>query len=266
MGEYRGRGFRMHYVEEGDGPSILFAHGFVMDHTMFAPQFEDLPDSHRCIGWDMRGHGFSASPHGSWDLQDLVDDLVAFVEHVRAAPCHLVGHSIGGMLALRVALQRPELVRSLALVSTSADVEEPEKAALYRGFLDTVGANGVDDELVRATLPLFYADRFLAESPDGVWVHSKRAKEMPREAIIETLRALLGRDSIVGRLGDMEVPALVVHGEQDRAIDVRHARVLHEGITGAQLVVVPDCGHTPPLESPDAVNRALTDFLADVGS
>lgn len=262
MHDFKGRGFRIHYVEQGGADPVVFAHGFVMDHTMFAPQFEDLPDTHRCIAWDLRGHGMSQCPPGPWSLQDTVDDLIAFIEGVDAAPCHLVGMSIGGMQAVRVALQRPELVRSLVLIDTSADAEEPDAIPLYQGFQDTIEADGMTDELARSTLPIFYAERFLTNERDAVEIHVARALSMPRESFVEGLRALIGRDSVVDKLGGIRVPTLVIHGEQDAAIGVHQAERLRDGIPGAELLLVPDAGHTTPLEAPDVVNAALARFLA----
>ena len=94
--------FKIHYVEEGKGPAVVFAHGFCMDHTMYVSQFEELPDTYRCLAWDMRGHGRSECPPGPWTMQDIVVDLISFIEDTNAAPCHLVGMSLGGMIALRV--------------------------------------------------------------------------------------------------------------------------------------------------------------------
>jgi pimeloyl-ACP methyl ester carboxylesterase len=259
--DFKGRGFKIHYVEQGSGDAVVFAHGFVMDHTMFAAQFEDLPHMYRCIAWDMRGHGASACPPGPWSLQDIVEDLAAFIDGVDAAPCHLAGMSIGGMAAVRVALQHPELVRSLILIDTSADTEDTDKIPQYQAFASVIEADGLQDDLVDATLPLFYADKYRASEPDAIAIHADRSKHMAREALVEGIRALVGRDSVVDGLGDIRVPVLVIHGEDDIAIPMAQAEALASGIAGASLVRVPEAGHTTPMEAPDAVNQAIGTFL-----
>lgn len=261
MAHFDGRGFRIHYVEQGQGPPVVFAHGFVMDHTMYAPQFEELPDDHRCIAWDMRGHGESDCPPAPWTMQDSVVDLIRFIEEVGAAPCHLVGMSWGGMQAVRLALQREDLVRSLVLIDTSADAEDPETAEQYRAFQTIIAEQGLTDELVEATLPIFYAEKYLSNEPDGVAVHIRRAKDMPADALVEGLRALLERNSVIDRLGEIRVPALVIHGEEDAAIPMAQAEAMARGIPDAELVRVPEAGHTTPLEAPEAVSRALREFF-----
>ncbi len=262
MPHFDGRGFRINYVEQGEGPAIVFLHGFVMDHTMFAPQFEDLPDHYRCLAWDMRGHGRSDCPPGPWTMQDTVVDAIDFIEELNAAPCHLVGMSWGGMIAVRIALQREELVRSLVMIDASADAEDPEKIPQYRAFAQVIEEQGVTDDLIRATLPLFYGERYLSEQRDGVAVHVARGQEMPREALIEGLRALTGRDSVLDRLHEVRVPTLAIHGEHDASIPVAQAERLVAGIKDATLVRVPGAGHTTPLEAPDFVNRELEAFFA----
>jgi pimeloyl-ACP methyl ester carboxylesterase len=264
MADFNGRGFKIHYVQQGQGPAVVFAHGFVMDHTMFAPQFEDLPDTYRCVAWDMRGHGASDCPPGPWTMQDTVVDMIDFIEATGTAPCHLVGMSWGGMIAMRVAIQREDLVRSVVLIDTDAGAEGAEQTALYTGYADTVAEQGVTRELVEATLPLFYAEKYRTTQPDGIAVHIDRATDMPREAIVEGVRALVSRDSVLDRLGEIRVPALVIHGEEDAAQPIANGQRLADGIPGARLVRIPEAGHTSPLEAPDAVNLALAEFLASV--
>lgn len=258
-------GFKIHYVEEGDGPAVLFAHGFCMDHQMFAAQFEELPNTFRCIAWDMRGHGRSETPASPWTMQDLVVDLIAFITDVGAAPCHLVGMSIGGMIALRVAIQREDLLRSIVLVDTSAASEPADVAELYRGFQTTIADNdGIPEDLARGTLPIFYGPKFMDEQPEALDYHVQRETGMATTALVEGLDALLGRESVVDRLGEIHVPTLVIHGEADQAIPIARAEEIASGIPEAELVRVPNAGHTTPVESPDVVNEALAGFLGRV--
>lgn len=266
MPRFDKRGFKINYIEEGTGPAVVFAHGFEMDHHMYEPQFEDLPDNgYRCIAWDMRGHGRSDTPDGPWTMYDLVVDLIRFIEETNAAPCHLVGMSIGGMIAVRVALQREDLVRSLVLIDTTADAEDAERVELYKAFQQQIiDEDGVSEDLARGTLPIFYGPNYLETELEAVEFHVSRMTGYKATASVEGLRALIERDSVVDRLDEIRVPTLVIHGAVDAAIGMEKAEQLQAGIAGAELIRVPDCGHTPPLEAPDVVNQALAGFLARV--
>src|SRR5262249_27482756 len=148
MPDFKGRGFKIFHADEGEGQTIVFAHGFCMDHHMYDPQYEVLADNYRCIAWDMRGHGRSEGPEGPWTMQDVIVDLITFSEVMNAAPCHLVGMSWGGMIAVRLALQREDLLRSLVLIDTTADAEDPATAEAYRGFQEVIrSSDGITDEL-----------------------------------------------------------------------------------------------------------------------
>jgi pimeloyl-ACP methyl ester carboxylesterase len=265
MAHFDGRRFRLHYVEQGKGPSIVFVHELGMDHTMFAAQFEDLPEHYRCLAFDMRGHGRSDDPPPPWTMQDVVVDLIAFIEGTNAAPCHLVGSSWGGMVALRAAIQREDLIRSLVLIATTPEEEDPEWVELYRGYEAAVVENdGVTEELARLTLPVFFGEPFMQREPGFIDVHVERITKMSGNAIAEGLRMVNNRGSMVDRLGEVRVPTLVIHGELDAALGLSRAEALTNGIQGAELVRVQDAGHVPAVEAPDVVNEALAGFFSRV--
>lgn len=265
MAHFDGRRFRLHYVEEGKGPCVVFVHEVGMDHTMYAAQFEDLPERYRCLAFDMRGHGRSEAPPAPWSMQDIVVDLIAFIEGTHAAPCHLVGSSWGGMVALRTAIQREDLVRSLVLIATSPDAEDRAWVELYRGYESAVLSNdGVSEDLARQTVPMFFGEPFVRRVPEAVEIHVDRLTKMAAEPVVESLRMVNDRTSVVDRLGDVHVPTLVINGELDSAVGMAHAETLTSGIVGAELIKVPDAGHTPSVESPDVVNEALAGFLGRV--
>src|SRR5262249_10213438 len=124
-----------------------------------------------------------------------------------------------------------------------------------------IAEEGLTEELARATLPSFYGPAFMARDPESLGFHIDRELGMKREAITEGLRVLADRDSVVDRLSAIAVPTLVIHGEVDAAIPIVHAETTASKIAGATLVRIPDCGHTAPIEAPDAVNAALASFL-----
>ena len=108
----------------GDGPVVVFSHGLLMNHTMFAPQVEALRDGYRVITWDERGHG-EAEHEGTWSFWDSADDVLALLDHLGIEQAVLAGMSQGGFLSLRATLSAPDRVRALVLIDTQAGVEIP---------------------------------------------------------------------------------------------------------------------------------------------
>jgi pimeloyl-ACP methyl ester carboxylesterase len=107
-----------------------------------------------------------------------------------------------------------------------------------------------------------FGERYVNEHEDGVAVYYDRLRTMDVNGAIEALNAIIERDSVLARLGEIRVPTLVIHGESDAAIPMSEAEAIATGVTGAELVRIPDAGHSTPLEAPDAVNVALAEFFS----
>jgi len=131
------------YYEDtaGTGPAILFSHGYLMDHDMFAPQVDALRDDYRVITWDERGHG-QTPVDGPFDYWDSARDALALLTHLGVEEAVLAGMSQGGFLSLRAALLSPERVRGLVLIDTQAGLEDAEAVPAYTAMTDEWIANG----------------------------------------------------------------------------------------------------------------------------
>src|SRR5205809_7354217 len=125
------------YFEDsgGPGPAIIFSHGFLMDHEMFAPQVAALSGEFRCIAWDERGFGATPAT-GPFTFWDSADDALALLAHLGVERAFFVGMSQGGFLSLRAALRAPNRVRGLALIDSQAGPEPPEAIPLYEAMTD----------------------------------------------------------------------------------------------------------------------------------
>jgi len=119
---------QLHYEESGSGTeTIVFSHSYFADNSHFNPQIQKLKSRFRCLAFDHRGHGQSEIKKDGYDMENLYADAVGFIEALDCAPCHFVGLSTGGFIGLRIGIRRPDLVKSLVLMDTSAD-DEPEEA------------------------------------------------------------------------------------------------------------------------------------------
>ncbi len=240
----------------GDGPAVLFCHGFLMDRRMFTPQVEALSPDFRCVRMDERGFG-GTPVDGPFDYWDLADDAVGLLDRLGIGSAVLCGHSQGGFLALRAALRHPDRVHGLVLVDTDADVDDPETRAGYREMFEAWLSAGPSEEMLETLADLILGQD---EALRSTW--TERWRSMDPERLRHPVDCLLGRDDVSGRLGEITCPALVVHGAEDVSIPPERGRALDRGLPNcAGVVEVPGAAHAPVLTHPGEVNPPLRSFL-----
>jgi pimeloyl-ACP methyl ester carboxylesterase len=240
----------------GEGPPVVLAHGFLMDREMFAPQVDALAPEFRVITWDERGFGeteFDGEPFTYWDS---ARDCLALLDHLGIERAVVGGMSQGGFLSLRAALFEPERVRALVLIDTQAGTEDPQRLPAYRQMQQTWLEVGPVDELAQAIAGLILGDPALNEQWIAKW------RELPRAAMQAPGDCLFERDDITDRLGEISVPALVIHGTADMSIEMALAEKLSAGLPGsAEVVRIEGAPHASNLTHPAEANAAILDFL-----
>ena len=252
-------GQRVYFEDSGGlGLPVVLAHGLLMDHEMFAPQVAALRDRYRVITWDARGHGLTEATPDDFTYWDSAEDLRGLLDHLGIERAVVGGMSQGGFAALRFALEYPHRVIGLVLLNTQAGLEDPEKLPQYEMMLDVWVKDGPNDMITEAiAATIIGANR--PESPP--WMAKWKARPAGEAPWI--FRTLVTRDDLTDRLGEITAPAVVVHGEEDIAIDLALAEALAAGLPGARpLVRVPGGGHASNLTHPEPVNHAISDFLS----
>lgn len=256
-------GQRIHYTDTGgDGPPVIFSHGFMMSGEMFVHQERALRDDYRVITWDERGFGhteFDGEPFTYWDS---AADCLAVLDHLEIDRAVLGGMSQGGFLSLRAALTAPDRVRALILLDTQAGAEDPAAAEGYGQMIDTWMAHGPVDELTEIIANIIIAE----PETNAEWIAKWKAldERAGRDGMRQASACLLGRDDITDRLGEITCPALVVHGTEDTAITMDLAETLANGLPGADGVVAVSGAHAANLTNPEPVNAAISAFLSDL--
>jgi pimeloyl-ACP methyl ester carboxylesterase len=252
----------LQYELRGGGPAtIVFAHGVLLSGRMFEPQLDRLSRRYRCLAYDSRSHGGSQITREGLDLDTLAADAAALIEQLDAAPCHFVGLSLGSFVGLRLALRRPELLRSLTLLGSSAD-PEPN---YWRFRLMTQVARWLSPRLVMGALHRrVFGERFRRDparaKEAAFWRQQMLANDVP--AMTRCVVEVLSRRGVYDEIGRIAVPTLIVVGEEDRVTPPEHSRRLHERIAGSKLVVIPRNGHVLSVEAPGEVSEAIEAFLA----
>jgi pimeloyl-ACP methyl ester carboxylesterase len=259
---------QLHYEEKGQGPeTIVFAHGLLWSGRMFDEQVRALCENYRCITFDFRGQGRSEVAKAGYDMDRLTADAAQIIETLDCAPCNFVGLSMGGFVGMRLAIRRPELLRSLMLLNTSADPELPEAAKRYRRLAIIARWFGLSIVAHRA-MPVMFGPKFLRD-PDRANLRKEwRARLVAnhRIGVTRAVKGVVDRGGVHDQLDRVNVPTLVVVGECDVATPPEVGRRIHEGIRHSQFVSIPDAGHTSTVEEPEAVSSIITKFLSHVAA
>jgi len=262
----RVNGAGLYYEEHGTGPeTIVFAHGLLWSCRMFDDQVAALKDRYRCIAFDFRGQGKSEVTRDGYDMETLYEDAAALIEALGCAPCHFVGLSMGGFIAMRLAARRPDLIKSLILLETSADAEPSENIPKYRqlNFIARWLALGL---VVDRVMPIMFGQKFLTD-PARAEQRQQWRQRMASNHRIGVTRATIGtitRRSIYDEIEKIRVPTLIIVGEQDVATVPAKSQRIHERIAGSRLVIIPGAGHTSTVEEPAAVNATINEFLGSL--
>ena len=245
----------------GDLPVIIWSHGFLMDNTMFDNQVAAFSDTYRCVRWDERGFGgTTATEHFTY--WDSADDAVALLDHLGVDKAVFAGMSQGGFLSLRAALRHPDRVQALVLIDSESGVDPPETLEGYRGMVGHWMSGEPLGDVGEFVAGLIIADPTLNAEWIGKWETRRAAGAEDMEFAAETL---LGRDDITDRLGEITMPVLSIHGEDDQSITIDKAEALQAAVpNGKGLVRVPGAAHAPNMTHPEIVNPAIADFLASL--
>lgn len=248
------------YDDMGQGTPVVFIHGFPHNRTLWAPQGHGLVDRARCIALDLRGFG-ETTVAGPYSMDQYADDVAALLDVLRIERAVVVGLSMGGYVAFSLWRRHRSRVRALALVDTRAGADgEPARAkrdemiALARER----GSGAVADAMISGMVGKGTRSR----SPEVVEEVHRMLEAAPVEGIVGALEALKMRADSTATLTTIDVPTLIVVGEDDVLTPVSESRILHEGIWGSRLEIIAGAGHVSNVERPAAFNHVLSEFLA----
>jgi 3-oxoadipate enol-lactonase len=246
---------KVRYEVRGDAErTVVFSHGFLMDHSMFDAQVDALSGAFRCVTWDQRGHGETTAT-GPFTYWDSARDLIAVLDHLEVADAALVGMSQGGFLSLRAALTAPGRVRGLAFLDSQAGGEDPAVRPAYDALFAEWTRAGVSDDVAQVVATIILGD--VEPSP---WIAKWKAR--PEDQIRYIYETLVSREDLHDRLAEVTCPALVVHGTADAAIPMAKAEALCSGLARCRGVVpIEGGGHAVNLSHPPEVTDALRPFL-----
>jgi pimeloyl-ACP methyl ester carboxylesterase len=261
-------GVSLYYEVAGQGPPLVLVHGFACGIRSWDPQVRALSRGHRVITYDGRGHGVSDAPReaSAYSQPTSVADLRALLQHLGIARAAVGGLSMGGNIALNLALTHPETVSALLVADTGAGSDDTAAGvAGAHAFADTLERGGMEAFADQALANPLFA-RYAAQGPEAERFIRSCLMTHRAHGLALTAREVLAKRptiySLEARLRELRVPALLIVGEHDEPCLPVH-RFMAETIPGARHVVIPGVGHLTNLEAPGVFNRAAARFLRD---
>jgi pimeloyl-ACP methyl ester carboxylesterase len=258
-------GLRITYRRAGDGPPLVLLHGNPLDSREWRRQFEGLSGRFTVVAWDMPGCGQSSDPPESFRIPDYVRCLASFIQALGLDRPHILGLSFGSGIVLELYHWYPDIPRSLILASA------------YAGWAGSLSPEAVEQRKQGML-------RLISSSPDQLadsLIPTLLTASAPPELIQEVRGSLMdfhpaGQRAILGAgfaehdlrdvLPTVEVPTLLLYGDQDVRSPLSVAKQMHASMPGSQLAVIPDAGHLCDMEAPDRFNAEVADFLQSVSS
>ena len=253
-------GVEIGYDDVGTGVPVAFLHGFPHNRTLWAPQVSALVDRARCLAPDLRGFGES-SKHGPFTVDQYADDVAMLLRGLGIERAVVVGLSMGGYVAFSLWRRHRSLVRGLVLADTRAGADTDETRSKRRALIDvarTRGAGAVADGQITGMLGKTTREKRPALIDE---VH-RMLESAPVEGIVGALEAMMARVDSTDTLATIDVPTLVVVGDEDVLTPPGEAEILHAAIRGSRLEVIAHAGHVSNMERPAAFNHVITEFLA----
>jgi pimeloyl-ACP methyl ester carboxylesterase len=255
------------YASTGSGTAVLLIQGVGVIGTGWRPQVESLSARFRTITFDNRGIGASARGDTPLTIEIMADDALSIADAAGAGRFHLVGHSMGGLIAQRVALEAPQRVKSLSLLCTFADGRDASGLSprlMWLGIRTRVGTRAMRrNGMLRMVMPPAFlqgVDRGRLAADLGALFGRDLADQPP--IIGEQLRAM-SRYSAAASLGRLAaIPTLVVSAAHDPIAPPRLGRALAAGIHGARYIELPDAGHAAPIQCAGEINALLAAHLS----
>lgn len=241
------------------GPPLVLLHGLGLDLTLWDHQFPEFSRTHDVVALDLPGHGLSAGLGSVPTLETLAGAVIDVVRHLDAGPVHLIGISLGGMIGQLVAVHKPDLIRSLTLVATSSTFADPVRLAIRQRAALT-RAEGMA-AVAASHLQRWFSDDYRERRPDMLDRVYKVVLRQEAELHATLWEAVAELD--VRGLSALTCPVMVLTAESDPSAPVAASRFIADQIAGAVMHVTAGSGHFPPIETAEAFNALLRQFLLE---
>ncbi|MDQ3157453.1 MAG: 3-oxoadipate enol-lactonase [Actinomycetota bacterium] len=239
-----------------DAPVVVLSNSLGATMAMWDANLADLEEHFRVVRYDTRGHGESPAPSGPYDIDDLVDDVVALLDDLGVARAHFVGLSLGGMTGMRLAAREPDRVDRLVVLCTSAHLEP---ASAWRDRASTVRAQGTG-AVAQAVVDRWFTPGLLASAPALQASSEAMVASTPAEGYAACCEVIATMD-LRADLASITAPTLAIAGADDHATPTPHLAEIADTVRDGRLVVVPESAHLANTQQPGTISPAIIEHL-----
>jgi len=258
MPTLRSNGINLYYEVNGKGQPLLFIHGLGDSTESWGEQVAFFSKSYEVVTFDVRGHGRSDKPPGPYTIPLFTRDTAGLIQSLHIAPAHVVGLSLGGMIAFQLAVSHPDLLRSMTIVNSGPAMilrSFKERFEIYRRLflIRVLGMRAIGNSISNRLFPK-------KEQAELRRVVADRIARNDKRAYLDSTRALVGW-SVAEQLANISCPTLVISADQDYSpVSVKEAYVAL--MPRAELVVIEDSRHVTHMDQPEKFDKTLLSFLS----
>jgi len=251
-------GVEIAYADEGKGEPLIFLHGLGISQADWQPQIEYFKEHYRVIAPDFRGHGASEKPDSDYSISIHSTDIIALMDVLELPSVHIVGLSMGGMVAFQLAVDTPERLRTMTIVNSGPALPNDTFAAkkMLWSRLIMIHLLGMKWFAKKVAENMFVS----TEHDEAIAALANQIASNPKKIYLRNLKSLWGW-GVLEHLAEIEIPTLMLTGDSDYS-PVAVKQVIVGAMQRAELVVVENSGHGTPIERPEETNKAIEAFLS----
>ena len=262
MGKLRVNDIELYYEMHGEGDPLLLIMGLRRNTEWWYRQIPALSKHFRVIAFDNRGAGRSDKPPEEYSIRLFADDTARLLENLGIERAHVLGVSMGGYIAQELAINYPDRVKSLVLGCTSCGGSRTILMSAERMEKFTSNEGLTNEQILRKDMDIYFSERFIEENPEKIdeFVEISLRYYQPPDAFERQFAACLKHDT-ANRLGKLDVPVLIMTGDEDPLVPSANSQILKELIAGSELIYYPGCRHCFFIEEDDLFNQRVAEFF-----
>lgn len=254
---------KVYYEDAGSGDALVFISGLAGTHKDWRLQAPFFSRHFRTVVFDNRGVGMTEKPRDGYSIGRFAEDAVRLMDHLKIERAHVVGLSMGGMIAQEMALSHPSRLKRLVLCATHCGANHAVKPPQESIDAITKIAGLTFEQIIRQSLPIVFTEPFMRDHPQEVEKYVQDKLNSPRQTFQSfngQIQAAMEFDSY-HRLHQIEHDTLVLTAQSDILVLPENSRILAEKIPRSRLIALPEGGHLLNIEAADKFNQTLLDFL-----